>query len=256
LNDLANQSYTDFEVLVVDGGSIDKTGKECLSFSKKLTLMFFSNNGRNVASQRNLGAKNSHGQFLIFFDADVSIPKNFLKKLHKQITVTKGLLYTTNLSVNSKSQTQILLVELTNFIVGSFNLLGKPFAPGFDIIMDRDIFTKLDGFDPTLVLAEDHDIVQRARKMGILLKVLKEPTLYMSFRRPEKIGYLQFLAQYAISGTQTLLGEPIRKELYKYPMGGHVYDKTGGNGKNILTNITKSLSTKIKSFSKNLELPF
>lgn len=249
LQDLSKQTFKEYEVTVVDGGSNDGTLVQVKRFEKQIKLKIVVNRDKGVAKQRNLGAKYSRGQYLIFFDADVRIPHQFLKVLHTQINKNPGYLYTTRLAINNRSQTQLALVEFTNFVFEIFNTLGKPFAPGFNIIIEATLFDKLKGFDATLKLAEDHDLVQRARKLGVLLKILKTPVLYPSFRRPEKIGYLRFITQYAISGLYTLTGEPIKKELYSYPMGGQVYQDNSKQK-------TISLKQILSKVSKYIEFPF
>jgi len=244
LNKLSKQSFNDFEVIIVDSKSTDKTINKAKEFLNKLNLYLFINKAKNVSTQRNFGSQKAKGQYLVFFDADVSLPNNFLTTLYKQIKKQGGYLFTTRLNINNNSQAQLALVELTNFIIEILNTLSKPFAPGFNIIIEKGFFDKLGGFDPSLKLAEDHDLVQRARKAGVLLKILKNPVLYPSFRRPEKIGYLNFITQYVISGLYTLTNGPIKKELFSYPMGGHVYQKNP---------IKKS---RIREIIKKIELPF
>lgn len=244
LNDLSKQKFSGFEVIMVDGYSQDQTISKAKPFLSKLNLSLFKNKSKGVSQQRNFGAEKAKGQYLIFFDADVRLPNNFLISLAKQINSNDGYLFTTRLDVNTKSQTQLALTELTNFIIEILNTLGKPFAPGFNIIIEKGLFNKLGGFDVSLKLAEDHDLVQRARKLGVLLKVFKNPVLYLSYRRPEKIGYLSFVVQYVVSGLYTLTKGPIKKDLYEYPMGGHVYKTTKGKRKSFRDAI------------KNIEFPF
>ena len=244
LQDLNKQHFKEFEVIVVDGYSQDQTLTKAKPFTTKVDLSLFSNKSKGVSQQRNFGAHKAKGQHLVFFDADVRLPTNFLSALAKQIKKNNGYLFTTKLDVNTSSQTQLALTELSNFIIEILNTLGKPFAPGFNIIIEKGLFQKLDGFDTSLKLAEDHDIVQRARKLGVLLKIFKTPVLYLSYRRPEKIGYLSFVVQYVISGLYTLTKGPIKKDLYEYPMGGHVYQTTKGKKKSFREAI------------KNIEFPF
>jgi len=255
LSDLSTQSSQDFEVIVADGGSTDQTIPKAKTFTDKFPLKILPQEKQNVSLQRNRGAEEAVAPYLIFFDADVRIPRNFIKKLADQIKKQKGYFYTTALAVNKDSQAQLVIIEFINFTLELFNSLGKPFVPGFNIIIEKGLFEKLKGFDPTLKLAEDHDLVQRARKVGVMLKIVKQPVLYASFRRPEKIGYLKLITQYTISSIYTLLGEPIRKELFAYPMGGHVYkDKTPKNH-NLMGKL-QELKKQILEVSRKIELPF
>jgi glycosyltransferase involved in cell wall biosynthesis len=257
LADIKKQSYKQYEIIVVDGGSTDKTKStvENLRDKKELPISFYTHAAKNVASQRNFGSHKARGQYLIFFDADDRLPQGFLHKLHANLEKTKVLLATTSLMAKENQQTQIILMELTNFMIDVLNILGKPFAPGFNIIIEKSLFARIGGFDTTLKLAEDHDLIQRARKIGIILRVFKDIYLYPSFRRPEKIGYLEFLRQYTIAGIYTLMGEPIKKDLFKYPMGGHVFD--GSNHKSEKNNMfLHHIAEKAKSIRKYIELPF
>jgi glycosyltransferase involved in cell wall biosynthesis len=76
LKDIRDQSL-ESEVIVVDGNSIDKTINQVKKFK---TVKYFSTRSQ-VAYQRNFGAKKANGDLLIFLDADVRLPKNFLQKV-------------------------------------------------------------------------------------------------------------------------------------------------------------------------------
>ena len=255
LLDLSRQSYQFFEILVVDGQSADKTLENALKFRNKLNLLTFNSLTPGVANQRNFGAKQAKGQYLIFFDADNRLPTNFLSELNKQIKKQPGYLYITKLATKSHSETQISLIELTNFIIEILNTLGKPLSPGCNIIVEKGLFKRIGGFNPLLKLAEDHDIAKKARKHGIILKILKTPILYVSLRRLEKLGYLHVITQYALSGLYILTETPITKELYHYPLGGEIYKNKSPKPKNIL-NKFKSIKKDLKKALKTIEFPF
>lgn len=65
------QSFTDFELLLVDDGSKDKSGEICDEYAKKDSRIrvFHKENG-GTASARNLGIEEAHGDYLHFVDAD------------------------------------------------------------------------------------------------------------------------------------------------------------------------------------------
>ena len=74
LKDLIKQSFTDFQVVVVDGRSTDQTVAKSLTLAKQLPLTVITSQVRHVSHQRNLGLKHSRGKWVIFIDADARLP--------------------------------------------------------------------------------------------------------------------------------------------------------------------------------------
>ena len=86
LKSLEKQAYEDFEVIIIDDGSTDKT-LDILSklqiTSYKLQILKQKHKGPGAA--RNLGVKQARGEILVFVDADMTFDKDFLKKLTEPI---------------------------------------------------------------------------------------------------------------------------------------------------------------------------
>ncbi len=81
LKSILAQSYSKFEVIVVDDGSTDKTVDILGQFKVKLLKQKHHGPGK----ARNLGAKESNGEILVFIDADMTFDQEFLSELVKPI---------------------------------------------------------------------------------------------------------------------------------------------------------------------------
>lgn len=76
------QTYTNFELIVVDDGSKDSTAELCDHFDDERIRVFHKNNG-GVSSARNLGLENAKGDYVSFIDADDYVEPCYLQNLMK-----------------------------------------------------------------------------------------------------------------------------------------------------------------------------
>lgn len=91
INSILNQTYTDIEVLLIDDGSPDNSGKICDEFAKKdsRVKVFHKENG-GVSSARNLGLDNATGDYIGFVDPDDIIDPNMYNDLMKVLVSTNS----------------------------------------------------------------------------------------------------------------------------------------------------------------------
>lgn len=82
LKSLVNQSYDNIEILVVDDGSTDKSGKICDEFAlkDKRIRVFHKKNG-GLSSARNFGIKKAKGEYICLVDSDDYVRKEFVEKM-------------------------------------------------------------------------------------------------------------------------------------------------------------------------------
>ncbi len=79
LNSILGQSYTDFEVIVVDDGSTDNSGEICDRFARKdRRIRVVHKNNEGVVGARQSGLKIADGDYIAFVDADDWIGSEFL----------------------------------------------------------------------------------------------------------------------------------------------------------------------------------
>lgn len=84
LDSILKQTFTDWELLLIDDGSSDDSGTICDQFSEKdqrITVFHQPNSG--VSSARNRGIKEVKGDWIAFIDADDWVDNNYLEELYK-----------------------------------------------------------------------------------------------------------------------------------------------------------------------------
>lgn len=86
LNSIKNQTYKNFEVILVNDGSIDHSESICMDFVKVDTrFKYFTKVNGGASSARNLGLDNAQGKYITFIDADDWVDENHLEVLINNI---------------------------------------------------------------------------------------------------------------------------------------------------------------------------
>lgn len=223
LSDLRRQKDQNFETIIVDGTSVDKTKQIAHAFSKEFTLTYIQVSKRNVSYQRNLGAQKAKGGYLIFLDADSRISPTFTKKLYSYILRTKGLVFLPAIAPEEvNSQTKVVF-NFTNFMVEMSQSIGRPFSSGGSMVFERNFFGLVGGFPEDVYMSEDHQIIQRAYKYGVKARFMRSIKVKVSMRRMKKEGELKVLYKYLLTAAQFLIKGKIDKKIIEYQMGGHFY---------------------------------
>lgn len=82
---LIDQSADDYEIILVDDGSTDSSGKIIDSYLNYENIRIIHQKNKGVSVARNTGIENSNGEWLTFVDGDDYVEKNFINKILKSI---------------------------------------------------------------------------------------------------------------------------------------------------------------------------
>lgn len=86
LDSIINQSYTNFEVLLINDGSTDESGKICVEYAERdIRFRYFEKENGGVSSARNLGLERSEGAYITFIDSDDWVEFNYLEVLYNAL---------------------------------------------------------------------------------------------------------------------------------------------------------------------------
>jgi len=80
---ILNQSFTDYEILLIDDGSTDSSGNICDGYAlKDSRIKVFHKSHQGVAHSRQIGIDNAYGEYFIFIDADDTIKPTMLEDMY------------------------------------------------------------------------------------------------------------------------------------------------------------------------------
>jgi glycosyltransferase involved in cell wall biosynthesis len=232
LQSLAEQTRRDFEVVVVDGSSQDKTVEVARSFGAKLPgLSVLVSPKRSVPLQRNLGARATRGEWLVFLDADSQVQPYFMERIEAFIKETQPKLFTSWFRPDSDGASDAVFALIANMFVEGSKMVHRSMAPGPLTVVRRDTFELVDGYDEALTFGEDYDLTERLTARGIELRILRETLYVLSLRRVRKDGKLRTIGFYGYAGMQVLLTKRNLMNVPFYVMGGQNYEEPIGRSK-------------------------
>ncbi len=171
IQSLIELDYPNYEIIVIDDGSTDKTLQEATKFSSsKVKVIHQQNQGKPNAL--NNGIKNSKGEIIVTVDADTTLKKDALKKIsarfakNSQIGAVAG-----NVKVIPE-KSLLNIIQGTEYTIG-INLLRKAqsmlgcvmIVPGPIAALKREAIKKV-GFFSDDTFAEDFDITMKILKQG------------------------------------------------------------------------------------------
>ncbi|MFH1327202.1 MAG: glycosyltransferase family A protein [archaeon] len=179
LQSIKNSEYKNYEIIVICDNCSDSTEKIAKRYTKKV----YSVNLKNTAKSRNLGAKKSKGNILVFNDADTIISKTYLYLIKK--AVEKGAEYGT---CKWRSETDHWFGRYWAWGNNRSNKKEKTIAG--NSFVKKNVFQEVNGFK-ALKKGEDTDLGNRLKNKGKKYTFI-ESTYYIPSERWFKHGFMKF----------------------------------------------------------------
>ena len=227
LREIKKQNFEeDYEIIVADADSWDETKKIAKSFGCKITK------GGLPAKGRNEGAKIAKGGTFLFLDADnIFLPDDFLTDLlskfkKRNLAVASFPIFPDGGDEDKSSSSPFASLgnRFDKFAYRLYNFWVKlaqrflAFATNA-VLVKREIFEKIKGFDEEIKIGEDHDFAKRAAKIGKFGLIETEPVL-TSARRFEKDGRFRTYLKYIFTGIYMFFLGPVKSDIFKYRFNG------------------------------------
>jgi len=196
LDSFKNQTFKDFELIIADGGSTDRTEK----ITQKYNAKFITVKNSNVVRARDAGLKAARGEILVGADADTFYPPNHLATIFKKYESDGEIVALTGAAkmVNGPWW-GVLIWDWTYKIIALFyRLTGKVlYAPAYNLSYRREKLLELGGYDTELDFGGDElDVTRRLKRVGKI--AFSENLCPRTDGRRYKVGFFTFLFKHAL----------------------------------------------------------
>lgn len=216
LDSIKKQDFVDYEVIIADAASKDAT----LDIARQYNCIIVS--GGSPARGRNNGAKVAKGDVLFFLDADTVLSDSFLKKSLEEFNQRKLDIASFRLRPYPPNAFEYFLM---NMFYNKMIVVLEKILPhsAMGIIVKKELFNKLNGYDESIKLAEDHDLARRAikfAKFGISkfakFGIIRSMELSVSTRRFRKDSWIVTGTKFFLCQLHMIFIGPVRSNIFNY----------------------------------------
>lgn len=182
---IINQSYPNFEIIIVWNGSLVNLNNIKSIYKNKKNIKIINDGSNNVAKGRNIGIRYSKGDYVAFTDDDCVVDKDWLRYLVLKFSNNKGIGGVGSIrDVKNKDSYLAVLWQLAYIRIGDMDIKynyinnNNIYICTSSALFKKDILKKLNGFDENLRSGEDTDISLRIKELGYSLMMEPKAVVY------------------------------------------------------------------------------
>ncbi|SOD14112.1 glycosyltransferase [Pedobacter xixiisoli] len=197
LSTLCKQTYMQFEVLVIEDGSVNDAKDIVASFENKLDVKYFYKENSGQGFSRNFGFERAKGDYFIIFDSDILVPEDYLE-------IVKDYLFEHQLDafggpdaahesftpVQKAISYAMTSPFTTGGIRGNKKHIGQFHPRSFNMGLSREVYEKVGGFILTR-LGEDIEYSIRIHENGFKIGLIPAAKVY----HKRRTSFTQFYKQ-------------------------------------------------------------
>ena len=201
LESLSKQTLKDFEVLLIEDGSVNRCDTVAQEFDKDLNICYFykENSGRSLT--RNYGMERASGEYLIFFDSDCIIPERYFEivkaRLEEDYVDCFGGPDAAHSSFSNLQKA--ISYSMTSFFTTGGIRGGKKgmekFTPRtFNMGFSKEVYKRVGGVKD--MFGEDIDLSLRIQKAGFHTVLIRDAFVY----HKRRVSFRSFYRQVSVFG--------------------------------------------------------
>lgn len=226
-----NQSYHNFELILVDAKSPDGTYAKAMDleelskhFKNCKRYLPISADANSPAKGRNLGVKMASGSVIAFTDGDCIAQPNWLANLVRHLSRKSGIVGGPNI-IRHRRESK-MLDAIDRVLATPLGSGGSPqfcrinqirevqYVPACNMAIDKRLFDDIGGFDENLRYNEDTDLCSRIRKKGYSITYVPQSIVDHFMGVESLLAFSKFIYKYGSEKGKNLSTN--RKHLSKF----------------------------------------
>ena len=196
LSSLKRQSFTDYEVIIVEDGSVFTSADIVEKYREDLPLRYLAIPNGGPSRARNIGAKEAQGDYLLILDSDVVLPPSYLNAVADGIVQTGADAFGGPDAASPDFSPMQKAVTTGGIRGGSADSMEQFKPRSFNMGCKRELYLSLGGFSEDMRYGEDIDFSLRLFAHGA--KVLLFPLAAVYHKR--RVDLSKFFRQVMHSG--------------------------------------------------------
>jgi len=197
LETLTHQTYMQFEVLVIEDGSVNDAAKIVASYADRLAIKYFVKPNEGQGFTRNFGFERAKGDYFVIFDSDCLIPEDYLEIVRNylfehQLDAYGGpdAAHQSFTPVQKAISYAMTSPFTTGGIRGNKKHVGQFHPRSFNMGVSREVWEKVGGFILTR-LGEDIEYSIRIHESGFKIGLIPAAKVY----HKRRTSFAQFYKQ-------------------------------------------------------------
>ena len=207
LGSLEKQNLKDYEIILADAGSKDRTIEIAKKYGCKVVP------GGLPAKGRNEGAKAARGDLFLFLDSDLVLPEGFLDVFLQEFKKKNLDIASTDLEFLTDKK----IYKIAAFLCNIYYRCTQRILPHISqcILVKKEFHNRIEGFDEEIKLSEDFAYIKKMCKIAKFGHISKIK-FYSSARRFEKDGLINTFLKYLLAHIYIAFFGPIKSDIFKY----------------------------------------
>ncbi len=218
IDSILRQTYTNFELIIIDDGSTDSSNSLLQQYQKNDNrIRLISRENRNLASTLNDIIDLARGKWIARMDQDdIALPQRFERQL-KWLEKTGADICGSWVQRFGSSDQRIVKLKKADEAIKTELMFFSPFAHP-SVMMKTEIVKRL-RYDKVWEKAEDYDLWERASEKGLIMTNIPEVLLLYRVNKDQISTKKSILQQ--------KLGQSIRKRYWEFRFDSMQLNKTG-----------------------------